>query len=74
VGAADVHDDLAGEGLAHAGAMTGLVELGGGVGVGVGVEQLVEQRERGGRRLAGLPGVEGVGIVRLWVWPPRRRT
>jgi len=58
VGAADVHDDLAGEALAHPGAAAGGVELFGGLGVGVIVEQPVEHREGAGVGLAGLPGVQ----------------
>src|SRR3954470_5672172 len=57
VGVADVVDDAAGERLAGAGAVPGGVEGFGGVGVGVVVEQLVEQRERVGVRLARLPGL-----------------
>ena len=58
VGAAEVDDDRAGERLGHAGAPAGGVELGGGLGVGVIVKELVEQLEGVGVGLAGLPGVE----------------
>jgi len=55
--AAEVEHDPVGEGLAFAGAVAGGVELrGGGLGVGVLVEQAVEQGERVGVGLAGLPG------------------
>ena len=58
VGAADVQDDVGGEGLAGAGVPAAGVELLGGLGVGVSVEQAVEQLEGVGVGLAGLPGVE----------------
>ena len=48
----------AGERLVHAGASAGGVELLGGLGVGVIVEELVEHLEGVGVGLAGLPGVE----------------
>ena len=47
-----------GEGLLHAGAAAGGVELLGGLGVGVIVEQAVEHREGVGVGLSCLPGVE----------------
>ena len=55
MGAAEVDDDRAGERLVHAGAPAGGVELRGGLGVGVIVEELVEQLEGVGVGLAGLP-------------------
>ena len=61
-------------GLSFAGAVTGGVERFGGLGVGVGVEEPVECGEGVRAGLAGLPGLGGIAMVRLWVWPPRRRT
>jgi len=54
--AAETEHDPAGEALAFAGAMVGSVERGGDLGVGVLVEQPVEQGERVRVGLAGLPG------------------
>jgi hypothetical protein len=58
VGAAQVDHDVCGEVLVHAGAPAGRVELLGGFGVGVIVEELVEHPERVGVGLSCLPGVE----------------
>lgn len=54
VGVAQVDDDLRAEWLSGAGAVAGLVEQLGRVGVRVIVEELVEQRERVSVGLAGL--------------------
>ena len=54
--AAEVQDDAGGERLVLAGAVTGGVELLGGLGVGVVVEEPVEHCEGVGVGLAGLPG------------------
>ena len=58
-----MQDDASGEGLAFAGAVTGGVELFGGFGVGVLVEEPVKQVEGVGFGLAGLPchGRDGCG-------------
>ena len=58
VGAAQVDHDRSGERLVHAGAPASGVELLGGFGVGVIVEQAVEQLEGVGVGLPCLPGVE----------------
>ena len=58
VRAADVQHDLGGEWFAGAGVSAGGVELSRGLGVGVIVEELVEQLEGVGVGLACLPGVE----------------
>jgi len=58
VGAAQVDHDGFGERLGHAGAPAGGVEVLGGFGVGVIVEQAVEHRECVGVGLSCLPGVE----------------
>ncbi len=55
VGAAEFEHDPAGEGLAFTGAVAGLVEQGGGLGVGMAVQEPVEQGEGVGVGLAGLP-------------------
>ena len=54
----DAEDDPGGERLAGAGCAAGGVELGGCLGVGVIVEELVEQRDRVGVGLSLLPGVQ----------------
>jgi hypothetical protein len=53
---AQVEHDPAGEGLAFAGAVPGGLERGGGLAVGVVVEEPVEQGEGVGAGLAELPG------------------
>jgi hypothetical protein len=55
VAAADVEHDPVAEGLVHAGAVAGLVEGVGGFGVGVVVEEPVEEGERFGMGLSCLP-------------------
>ena len=72
---ADVADDEPVEGAAFAAGQAAVVEDAGDLGVGVVVEQLVDGGDGGGGGLADAwAAVGGTGRVRVWCWPPGRRT
>ena len=75
VGVAQLDDDRWGEGPVHTGAVALLVELLGGLGVGVVVEQPVDLgQDLGWGLVVACQEFRALGMVRLVVWPPRKRT
>jgi len=74
VAAARFEHDASGERLALAEAVTGGVERLGGLGVGVGVKELIERCEGVGVGLAERQAFGGIATTRLVVCPPRKRT
>ena len=74
VAAACFEHDAGSEGFAFSGVVTGGVERLGGLGVGVGVKELIERCEGVGVGLAERQAFGGIATTRLVVCPPRKRT